>query len=104
MLVSAFDCLTNQKVVEEYEMICDWLANRECLFPEESSKKIHVFKVRWEKRSDVHAEDKRTRKKSLQELKLLLKNFQYRKNKEVTISILTLYELLLHHCVSINSC
>ena len=43
-------------------MIYDWLANRGCLFPGESSIKINVFTVRWEKRSDVHNKDKRIRK------------------------------------------
>ena len=43
-------------------MIIDWLANRDCLFPGESSVKIDVFRVRGEKRSDVHTEDKRIRK------------------------------------------
>ena len=43
---SRFDWLTRQKVVKENEMICDWLANRECLFPEESSVKANAFRVR----------------------------------------------------------
>ena len=43
-------------------MICDWLDNREYLFREESSIKVDVFRVRWEKRSDVHTKDKKIRR------------------------------------------
>ena len=44
-------------------MICDWLAHRECFFsPSESSKRVDVFEVRSERRSDVHTEDKRIKK------------------------------------------
>ena len=53
--------LTSRKVVEEYKMICHWLANQECLFPGEFSIRIHVFRVRTEKKSNVHSEDKRIR-------------------------------------------
>ena len=49
--------LADQLEVVEYERICDWLANRECLFSREASIKIDVFKVRWEKISDVHTEE-----------------------------------------------
>ena len=41
-------------------MICDWLANREYLFPGESSK--NVFSVRTENISDFHTKDRRIRK------------------------------------------
>ena len=54
--ISTFDWLTSQKVIDVYKMICDWLANRE------SSIKIDVFRVRWEKRSYVHTKDQRIRK------------------------------------------
>ena len=50
------------KVLKVFEMISDWLDNWECLFPGESSIKIDVFSVRWEKRSDVHTKGKRIRK------------------------------------------
>ena len=60
--IEAFDWLTSQKVVEDYEMICDWLANQECLFPGESSIKVDVLRVKREKRSDVHTKNKRIRK------------------------------------------
>ena len=40
MQIGTFDWLTNHKVVEEYEMICDWLVNRKCLFLGEFSMKI----------------------------------------------------------------
>ena len=61
-------------------MICDWLANRECLFPGEFSVKIDVFRVRCEKRSDIHTKDKRQRKRSLQELKPLQQKSHSPKN------------------------
>ena len=44
--MNTFHWRTNQKVVEEYEIICDWLANRECLFPGESSTKIYKLGVK----------------------------------------------------------
>ena len=44
-------------------MICDLLANWDCLFLGESSSKVDVFRVKWEKRSGVHAKDQRIRKK-----------------------------------------
>ena len=43
-------------------MIYDWFTNGECLFPGESLIRIDVFRVRCEKRSDVHTKDKRIRK------------------------------------------
>ena len=43
-------------------MICDWLANWECLFPGESFIKIEAFRVRKEKISDDHTTDRRIRK------------------------------------------
>ena len=46
-------------IKDNYKMICDWLAYRECTLPGKSSMKIDVFRVRWEKRSDVHTKDKR---------------------------------------------
>ena len=52
----------SKKVVEEYKMICDWLANWKCLFPRESSIKVNVFRVGWEKISDDHTEDRWIRK------------------------------------------
>ena len=42
-------------------MICDWLANREWLFPGESPIKIDVFMVR-KKRFDIDTKDKGIRK------------------------------------------
>ena len=62
MQISAFAWLNSQKVVEEYKMICDWLANWNFLFPGEFSIQVDVFRVRGEKRSDVHTEDKRIKK------------------------------------------
>ena len=41
-------------------MICDWLANREYLFPRESSK--NFFSVRTENISNFHTKDRRIRK------------------------------------------
>ena len=57
-----FDWLSSKNVVEEYEMICDWLANRECLFTRKSLIKVNILRVWWKKRSVVHTEDKRIRK------------------------------------------
>ena len=51
-----------KKVVKEYEMICAWFANRESLFPEKSFIKVDLFRVRWEKISDVHTKDRGIRK------------------------------------------
>ena len=41
--MKVFDCLISQKIVEECEMINDWLASRQCLFPGKSSMKIEVM-------------------------------------------------------------
>ena len=53
-------------------MICDWLDNRECLLPGEASMKINVFRVREEKISDVHTEDRRIRKDISPRTKVIL--------------------------------
>ena len=37
-----------KKVLKEYEMISNWLANRECLLTGESSINIHAFRLRRE--------------------------------------------------------
>ena len=77
--MSVFDWLTSQKVVK-YGMICDyWLANLECLFPGESSIKIHAFGLNKRKISNVHTEGGNKKKKSLQELKPLRQNLTLRK-------------------------
>ena len=124
--ISTFDWLTSVKVEVEYKMICDWLANWEYLFPRGPSIKMHVFRVRREKISDVHAKNRRIRKAISQRTEAspakasFSENLSYRERlhqpdtsfvclsnttKVTQFSHTHIYiYILLHNCVLIDSC
>ena len=77
-------------------MICNWLANWECLFPRESSIKVNIFRVKREKRSDVHTINRRIRQEISPKTKVSLAKASFSKK----LSNIERLHLPAHLCLS----